>query len=367
MDRCYKKYEKYMKKCIKLALKGEGKTSPNPLVGCIILDRNGKEIANGYHKAYGELHAEADALSKITDEQANGSTLIVTLEPCCHWGKTPPCADLIIKRGVKRLVVAMTDPNPLVAGKGIEKCKKSGIEVIQGVLKNEALKLNEVFIKNHTKKECFIALKTATTLDGKIATSTGDSKWITSEKARDEVQKIRNRYDAILTTSSTIIKDNPSMTCRMKNGKNPIKIILDRDLKTAYNSKIYNSCGEKIYIAVDKDIKGSKISSIPTSVVVIKCPVNNCKLDMKFIFKKLYEFGVNSILVEAGGTLNGELVSLGLVDKVYHFIAPKILGDKKGINAFEGRMIKEINNTLNFKFENIYALNPDILVVYSKL
>jgi len=358
-------YEKYMKKCIRLAKKADGKTSPNPLVGCVVLDKNGKEIANGYHKLYGEAHAEADALSKVGDE-AIGGTLIVSLEPCSHFGKTPPCADLIIKKGIKKLVIAMQDPNPLVAGEGVEKCKKAGIEVVENVLHDEAMKLNEVFVKNMTQKTCFVALKTATTLDGKIATKTGSSKWITSEKARNEVQKIRNRYDAILTTSSTVINDNPSMTCRMKNGKNPVRIILDRELKTDFSSKIYNFSGEKIYVVVDESTSDSQFSLVPKHISVIKCPSYNLKLDLKFLLKKLFEFGIRSVLVESGGKLNGELVSLGLVDKIYQFIAPKILGDKKGINAFEGRGIKDINDSLSYNLESVTSFAPDLLVVLVK-
>lgn len=360
-------YEKHMKKCLKLAIKADGKTSPNPMVGCVVLDKNGKEIAKGYHKKYGAPHAEAEALNKLTDEQAKGSTVIVNLEPCSHFGKTPPCADLIIKKGVKRVVIAMRDPNPLVSGEGIQKCKNAGIEVVEGILQDEAIKLNEVFIKNMGVNEVFVAIKTATTLDGKIATKTGSSKWITSEKARSEVQKIRNRYDAILTTSFTVIKDNPGMTCSLKNGKNPIKIILDRELKTDFNSKIYQTSGEKIYIVVDNDIDKAKLALIPTCVAVIKCPAYNYKLDLKHLFKELYKIGVRSVLVEAGGKLNGELVSLDLVDKIYQFIAPKILGDESGVNAFEGRDIKEISNALNFKFEGITDYSPDILIICKRL
>lgn len=356
-----------MKKCLRLAIKADGKTAPNPLVGCVVLDENGKEIATGYHKKYGALHAEADALSKLTDSQAKGSTVIVNLEPCSHFGKTPPCADLIIKKGVKRLVIAMRDPNPLVSGEGVQKCKNAGIEVIEGVLQSEAVKLNEVFIKNMEMNEIFVAIKTATTLDGKIATKTGSSKWITSEEARKEVQRIRNRYDAILTTSSTVIQDNPGMTCSLKNGKNPVKIILDRELKTDFDSKIYKKNDEKIYIVVDEAINEAKIVTTPTHVVVIKCPVYNYKLDLKHLFNELYKLGIRSVLVEAGGKLNGEVVSLDLVDKIYQFIAPKILGDEHGVNAFEGRDIKEISNALNFKFESITDYSPDILIIYKIL
>lgn len=356
-------YEKYMKKCIRLAKKGEGKTSPNPLVGCVILDKNGKEISNGYHKKYGEAHAEADALKKLNNK-AQGATLIVNLEPCSHHGKTPPCADLIIKSGVKRLVIGMQDPNPIVAGNGIKKCKEAGIEVIQNVLKKEAELLNEVFIKNMTENKPFIAVKTATTLDGKIATSTGDSKWITSEKARNEVQKIRNRYDAIFTTSSTVIKDNPSTTCRLKNGKNPIRVVLDRELKTNFTSKIYQNDGTKIYIAYDKGLNSDKIKAIPPHISHIKCKTYNKKLDLDYLMNFLYKEGVSSILIEAGGKLNGEVVSEGLADKIYQFIAPKLTADKDAINAFEGRSIKKISDTLNFEVEGITDYNPDFLVVY---
>lgn len=362
-----KKYEKYMKKCIKIALKAEGKTSPNPLVGCVVLDKNGVEISTGHHSAYGKPHAEAEALGKLNNNEALGGTIIVNLEPCSHWGKNPPCADLIIKKGIKRLVIGMQDPNPLVAGNGIKKCRNAGIEVIENVLHDETIKLNEVFIKNMTKKACFVAIKTASTMDGKIATKTGSSKWITSEKSRKEVQKIRNRYDAILTTSSTIIKDNPSMICTLNGNDNPTKIILDRELKTDFKSKIYVSSGEKVYIVVDENIDDAKITTVPTHVEIIKCPVDNYKLDLKFLHERLFELNITSVLVEAGGNLNGELVSLGLIDKIYHFIAPKILGDKQGINSFEGRSIKEISNTLNFKLESIADFNPDILVTYSNL
>lgn len=356
-----------MKKCIRLAKKAEGKTSPNPMVGCVVLNKNGVEISCGYHKGYGKPHAEPNALNKLKKDEARGGTLIVNLEPCSHWGKTPPCADLIIERGLKRVVIGMRDPNPIVAGKGIKKCKEAGIEVIEGVLEDEARKLNEVFIKNMEKKSCFIAIKTATTLDGKIATKNGSSKWITSEKARIEVQNIRNRYDAILTTSTTIINDNPSMDCRKKGCKSPIKIVVDRELKTDLNSKIYKKNGQNIYIAIDKDINESQITMLPTHVTVIKCPSYNNKLDLAYLFSELYNQNIRSILIESGGKLNGEVVSLDLADKIYHFIAPKILGDNSGISAFTGRNIQEISNTLNFEFISITDIKPDILVTYQRI
>ncbi len=359
-------YNKYMKKCIQLAKKGEGKTAPNPLVGCIVLDKNGKEISTGYHSGYGKPHAEVEALSKINNNEAFGGTLIVNLEPCSHWGKTPPCADLIIEKGIKTLVIGMKDPNPLVAGKGIEKCKNAGITVIENILNDEVEKLNSIFIKNMLENECYVSIKTATTIDGKIATKTGSSKWITSDKARKKVQELRNKYDAIITTSSTIINDNPSMNCRLKNGKNPIKIILDRELKTNYDSKIYQSNGEKIYIVIDKEFKHSKTAMLPTSVALIKCECYNKKIHLPSLFKILYKKGIRSVLVESGGKLNGEIISQNLADKIYHFIAPKILGDKNGINAFYGRNIQKISNTINYKIIDIADFSPDLLLTYIK-
>ena len=186
-------YEIYMKKCIELAKLAEGNVSPNPLVGCVVLDKNGNEISTGYHAKYGANHAERDALLKLHNGEEKNGTLIVNLEPCSHFGKTPPCTDLIIERGIKRVVVGMRDVNPKV--EGIEKLQKAGIEVIVGVLENECKKLNEVFIKNFTEQKTFVAIKTATTLDGKIATQNGSSKWITSEKARDEVKKLHDIFN----------------------------------------------------------------------------------------------------------------------------------------------------------------------------
>lgn len=361
-----KKYEFYMKKCIKLAKKAEGHTSPNPLVGCVVLDKNGNEISCGFHKEYGGKHAEPDALDKLKLGEAAGGTLIVNLEPCTHFGKTPPCADLIIRHGLKRVVIGMKDPNPLVSRDSGKKLRNAGIEVIENVLYEEALKLNEVFVKNIMKKSVFVAIKTATTLDGKIATKTGSSKWITSQKSRKEVQKIRNRYDAILTTSSTIIKDNPSLECRLKDCKTPIKIILDRTLKTDFDSKIYSNKSVKIYVAVDEGIEQSLLLSVPKHIDIIKCPVIDSKIDIKFLLDKLFDLGIASVLVEGGSKINGELVALGLVDKIYQFIAPKIIADNAAIDAFCGRNVEEISDSVEFMIDSIKTFSSDVLLTLYK-
>ena len=338
-----------MDKCIELARLGTGEVSPNPLVGCIIINSNNEIIATGYHKKYGENHAERDALLKL--ENAKNCTLFVNLEPCSHFGKTPPCADLIIEKGIKTVVYGMKDPNPIVSGKGLQKLKEAGIEIIGPILEDQCKKLNEVFIKNHTQKKTFVALKTATTIDGKIATRTNDSKWITSTAAREEVRNIRKKYDAILTSSATVIADNPTMEHKRK-------IILDRKLKTNIESKIYQQ-GE-IFIFYDENLTPSKnanINYIPT-------PVKNEKLDIKYILNALYELKIMSIFVEAGGEVNNSF--LPYIDKLYHFIAPKILGDNSGKSCFYGKEIEKISDCTNLNFDEFIPYPPDILITYTK-
>ena len=338
-------YENYMKKCIELAKNGEGQTSPNPMVGCVVLDKNENEISTGYHHKYGDNHAERDALLKLHNGEEKGGTLIVNLEPCSHHGKTPPCADLIIERGLKKVVIGMQDVNPIVAGNGINKLQKAGIEVISGIMEEECKKLNEIFIKNMTQNKCFIAIKTATTLDGKIATSNGSSKWITSSAAREKVKEIRNCYDAIMTTSSTILADNPTMLHRKK-------IILDRRLKTNLEAPIYKN-GE-IYLF------NETLDMFEGGVNFIKTPVIANKLDLEFVFERAYELGIKSILIESGGILNGS--ALKYTDKIYHFIAPKITGDNSSLSCFNFQKINDINNSLNFEIESVEHFEPDILL-----
>lgn len=344
-------YYDLMQKCFQLARQGEGKVSPNPLVGCVVLNKYGELISEGFHAQYGEKHAERDALLKITPKEAAGGTLIVNLEPCSHYGKTPPCADLIIEYGIKRVVIGMRDVNPVVSGNGIAKLKTAGIEVVEGVLEDDAIKLNEIFITNMKGKRTFVALKTATTLDGKIATNTGNSKWITSSAAREEVKSIRFRYDAILTSSTTVIADNPTM-------KHKTKIILDRKLKTDFeNAEIYKS--GKIFVFYDEKLQSPKTDE---RIEFIPCKIKNDRLDIQFILEKLYELKIMSVLVEAGGLLNGSF--LPYADKIYHFVAPKITCDNSSKSAFDGKNILKISESLNFKFNEIKNFPPDILITY---
>ena len=344
-------YIRLMNRCIELAKQAQGETSPNPMVGCVVLNPEGEIISTGYHAKYGQNHAERDALLKL--DSAENCTLVVNLEPCSHYGKTPPCADLIIEKGVKRVIYGMQDVNPIVAGNGLKKLIEAGIEVIGPVMEDECRKLNEVFIKNQTQHKTFVALKTATTIDGKIATSTNDSKWITSDLARQEVRKIRHRYDAILTSSSTILADNPTM-------EHKCKIILDRELKTNPQMTIYKQ--GNIFVFYDEN--SSTNPKEHENIHYIPAPVQGEKLDIEFILEKLYSLGIMSVLVEAGGTLNGSF--LPYIDKLYHFVAPKILCDNSGKSCFSGQNIEKISNCTNLKFDSFEIFPPDILVTYTR-
>ncbi|MGN1125148.1 MAG: bifunctional diaminohydroxyphosphoribosylaminopyrimidine deaminase/5-amino-6-(5-phosphoribosylamino)uracil reductase RibD [Candidatus Gastranaerophilaceae bacterium] len=347
------KYEKYMQKCFELAKGGLGNVSPNPLVGCVVLDKNGNEISTGFHKKYGENHAERDALLKLKNNEAEGGTLIVNLEPCSHFGKTPPCADLIIEKGLKTVVIAMRDVNPIVAGNGIKKLVDAGIEVIEHVLEQEAKALNEVFIKNMTEKKIFVAIKTATTLDGKVATKTGSSKWITSESARKKSKELRILYDAVLTTSSTVLADNPKFDCKTK-------ILLDRKLKCSFDMDYFKT--GKIYVVTENAIPFQKQENIE----IITIPTINEKINLEELFNVLYKNGLRSVFIEAGGTLNGELIDKNFVDKIYQFVAPKIVGDNSAKSAYSGREIEDINFSKNFNIISVENYSPDILITLNK-
>ncbi len=325
--------EKYMRMCFALAKKGFGKVAPNPMVGCVVLDKDGNLISKGYHKKYGENHAERDALLKLKNNEAEGGTLYVNLEPCSHFGKTPPCVDLIIKHKLKRVVIGMKDVNPKVDG--ITKLKNAGIEV-DFVLEEEARFLNRMFIKTMTEKMPYVVLKTASTMDGKIASKTGSSKWITSETARKEVYRMRKEFDCIMTSSNTVIADNPSM-------QHNFKCILDKDLRTPKDAKIYQQ-GE-IYIASKENT-----------------PLKDKQLDIEAVLKNLYSKGIYSVFVECGGTLAGSMLKDNLIDEVYQFIAPKILNDNNGLSCFNGADIKEISQAKNLKIYELKQIEKDILI-----
>ena len=327
-------HEKYMRMCFELALMGKGQVSPNPMVGCVVLDKDGNIVSKGYHKKYGENHAERDALTKLQNNEAEGGTLYVNLEPCSHYGKTPPCVDLIIEHKLKKVVIATRDPNPKVDG--LSKLKEAGIEVIEGVLEEEAKFLNRVFFKNISTKLPYVVLKTATTMDGKIATKTGDSKWITCDESRKEVYRMREEFDCILTSSNTVIADNPSM-------KHCFKCVLDKDSRTSKDAKIYQQ--GQIYIATKENT-----------------PLKNDNLDLKAVLEELYKRGVCTVFVECGGKLAGAFLKEDLIDEVYQFIAPKIVNDNFAKSCFDGDLVEKISESKRFRIYETKIILEDVLI-----
>ncbi len=344
-------YEKLMKKCIALAKKGVGKVEPNPYVGAIIYDEKKQKILScGYHEKYGEAHAEVNAIKNLKKICKN-KTLIVNLEPCSHWGKTPPCSDLIIKSEFKKVIVGMIDPNPLVKKNGINQLKKAGIEVIEGILENECKKLNKIFIKNMVHKKPYIMLKTATTLDGKIATPIYNSKWITNELSRNQVQKLRSKHCAIMTGSGTILHDNPNLNVRIKNKKNPTRIIFDPNNKIHIDPdkiNVFKNNGVRIIL-----INNSKIK---TPDYIEKIEYN----DFNSLFLKLYQMGIYSIMIEAGSGLNSALIKANEVDEINQFIAPKIFGC--GLDFIKNFDIKNVDECVKLKDISTKRFGDNVLI-----
>ena len=353
-----------MKRALDLAKLGEGYTSPNPLVGAVIV-KNGKIIGEGYHEKYGENHAEVNAFLNAK-EDVKGAEMYVTLEPCSHKGKTPPCADRIVKEGIKKVFIAMKDPNPLVSGKGINILEKNNIKVTTAILEKEAKELNEIFIKYITEDKPFCILKTAMTLDGKIATSTGDSKWISNEISRNHVHEIRYKVSAIMVGIGTVLSDDPMLTTRLENkkGLDPLRIVVDTEGKIPIDSKILNlKSKSKTLIATTDKINPVKLAKLrEKNAEVLLTPLKNDKVDLPYLFNYLAEQGIDSILVEGGATLNESLFKEKLVDKVITFIAPKIVGGADAKTPVSGEGFKYIKDAVKLQNIRTDKFDDDIMI-----
>lgn len=355
--------EDYMREALNLAKKGMGGVSPNPMVGAVIV-KNGRVVGKGYHQKAGEPHAEINAL-KEAKSAAEDATIYVTLEPCAHFGRTGPCADALIDAKLKRVVVAMTDPNPKVAGKGIEKLKNAGIEVHIGVLEDDAARLNEVFCKWITTGLPFVNLKMAMTLDGKIATKTGESKWITGEKSRLRGYELRSAADAIMVGINTVIADNPSLTARIPNGINPLRIILDSAGKIPLNSKVLTDNEAKTIVVVAENAQTQNIKNIENSgAEVIICGKE--KVDIKNLLKTLGKREITSLLVEGGGEIHYSFIERKLFDRIYAFIAPKILGGKNSRLAVAGAGFDSLDDAALLENVEVSRLGEDILITANR-
>lgn len=353
--------ESFMKMAIELAKKGEGNVSPNPMVGAVIV-KDGKVIGQGYHEKCGEGHAEVNAFKSLKEDPSE-ATMYVTLEPCSHYGKTPPCADLIIKNKISKVIIGMVDPNPLVAGKGIEKLKNAGIEVEIGVLESECIKLNEVFIKYITAKRPFVVLKAAMSIDGKIATKTGESKWISCEDSRLQVHKLRNKLSGIMVGVNTVIKDNPELTCRLEDGNSPIRIIVDSTLRIPLNSKVLNNKDNKTIIATTNKVDMAKVEEISEmNAKVLIIDEKDGRVDLNKLMAKLGELNIDSILLEGGAILNYSALEEKIVDKVMMYISPKIIGGEESKTPIGGYGIDKLNNAFKLKNLKTSIVGEDILV-----
>ena len=355
--------EKYMRLAMQLAGNAIGRTSPNPLVGAVIVKDN-RVVGCGWHRKAGTPHAEVHALNQA-GELAQGADVYVTLEPCAHYGKTPPCAKALVEAKVKNVYGGLLDVNPKVAGKGFKILEDAGIHVEYGFLQDELRKQNEVFFKWIEHKKPFIVLKAAMTLDGKIATATGQSKWITNETSRAYGYKLRDIYDGIMVGINTVIEDNPMLTARVDGGKNPIRIVVDSSLKIDINANVVQDKSAKTIIATtdkaDKD-KILKLQAQDVDVIVVDKDKND-KVDIEKLLDILGQQNICSILVEGGATLSGSFVAKKLVDKVYFFIAPKIVGGKEAKTPVAGTGILNLQEALALKAIQIEKLEEDILII----
>lgn len=356
------KDEQYMRLALALAEKGRGAVAPNPMVGAVIV-KDGRIIGEGCHERYGQAHAEVNAFASVT-EDVEGATIYVTLEPCSHYGKTPPCADLIIQKKVGRVVVGALDPNPLVSGRGIQRIQAAGIEVESGVLADESRQLNEVFMKFITEKQPFVVLKVAMSLDGKIATRTGESKWISGEVSREQVHRERGYLTGIMVGINTVLKDNPHLTARLPGSKNPTRIVVDSQLRIPMDAKVLQQQSEAptILLTTKRADQEKAARLAEKGVTVLTLPERDGRVDLQEAMKELGQRNIDSILLEGGATLNYSALEAGIVDKVQVYIAPKIIGGANSPTPVGGKGIERLSEA--FPVERIASrmIGEDLLI-----
>ena len=368
--------EKYMRRAIELAKKGSGHVNPNPLVGAVIV-RDGEIIGEGYHECYGQLHAERNAIAnaKKRGNSLEGSTIYVTLEPCCHYGKTPPCTEAIIEEKIARVVVGSDDPNPLVSGKGFQMLREKGIEVIPHFLKEECDAMNHVFFHYIRTGTPYVAMKYAMTMDGKIACYTGDSKWVTGEESRAHVQTLRNHYKGIMAGIGTVLADDPMLNCRIEGGRDPIRIIADSHLRIPMDSQLVRTAGQQPLIvaclpdadeekAAQLQEKGVEVLRIPGVTTADITEEQKEVISLPVLMKELGARKIDGILLEGGGQLNESALQAGIVDRIYCYIAPKIFGGAQAKTPVEGQGLTRAADAWQFKRIGMQEFGQDILLEY---
>ncbi len=358
------KDREFMRLCLRLAKKGEGRTSPNPMVGSVVVSRAGKVLGRGFHERAGEAHAEINALGSV-GRKVRGATLYVTLEPCVHYGRTGPCVEAVIEAGVKRVVVGVKDPNRIVAGRGVRKLRRAGIEVVTGVLAEQCERLNEGYNKFITTGLPFVVLKLAATLDGRIATAKGESRWITGAESRRQVHKMRARVDAVMVGSGTAVKDDPSLNVRgggIKGATQPVRVVLDTRLKTPLNAKIFSTRGGKAIIYTTGRAGAKKIEAARAlGATVVVMPKTKDGLSVKRVMRDLAKRGITSVMIEGGAGLAASALKASIVDKLSLFIAPKIIGGD-GLPMIGALNIKSLKRVNELKDVKERRLGKDILI-----
>lgn len=353
--------QRYLQRCLELARKGKGWVSPNPMVGCVIV-KEGRIIGEGYHKRFGSEHAETAAL-RAAGRNARGATLYVNLEPCSHYGKTPPCVKAIIGAGIRRVVAATRDPNPLVQGKGFRALKKSGVNVVVGILRQESEAVNEHFFRFMRTKIPFVGLKVAQTLDGKVADADGNSKWITSPQSRKEGHRIRSFYDAVLVGAGTVRKDNPELTVRAVRGRNPIRVVLDPRMSLPLTSKIFRTHNAETLLLSSANAmtaKKAKVRALSARGVKILGLVKGRRFEPAHILRILGALGISSVLVEGGPSTGSEFISAGLVNRVHWFVASTLFGG--GVASFVAEPSFRLSRAIHLRDVTIRTINSDLLI-----
>jgi len=349
-------HKKYMELAMKLAEKGKGHVSPNPLVGCIVVKRN-RIVGKGWHRKYGDAHAEVNALNEA-GKKARGATLYVTLEPCSHWGKTPPCTERIVEAGVSEVIIGMMDPNPVVSG--AQELKLRGIKIKTGILEPDIKKQNEQFIKYMKVKRPFVLVKAAMSLDGKIATRTGHSKYITGKEARIYVHKLRAEMDAVMVGINTVLKDNPQLNTRMVRGRNPFIIIVDSHLRIPPNAKLFHD-PLKVIIATSSQAPKAKVKQLlHKGVKVLVLRQKRGRIDLDELMKELGKMEIASVMIEGGAELNAEAIKSKIVDKILFFISPKMIGN--GLGAIGDLGITKVDRSIKLKNIDYKKIGKDVMI-----
>ncbi|MBR0410553.1 MAG: bifunctional diaminohydroxyphosphoribosylaminopyrimidine deaminase/5-amino-6-(5-phosphoribosylamino)uracil reductase RibD [Eubacterium sp.] len=367
--------EKYMRRAIELAKKGSGRVNPNPLVGAVIV-KDGRVLGEGYHECYGQLHAERNAIAhaKALGNDIRGASIYVTLEPCSHYGKQPPCALALVEEGIAHVVVGSDDPNPLVSGRGYQMLREKGIRVTTHFLKEECDAINDVFFHFIQTGTPYVAMKYAMTMDGKIACYTGDSKWVTGEESRAYVQKLRNHYKGIMAGIGTVLADDPMLNCRLEGGRDPVRIICDNHLRIPLNSRLVATAKEQPLIVAclpEEDIDHNKEDLLKEAgVQVLHIPADqgreNKSIDLKLLMKELGERKIDGILLEGGGILNESALRAGIVQKAYCFMAPKIFGGCDAKTPVEGQGVALAADAWRFERTGMQTFGDDIMLTFKE-